>query len=206
MPFQVQLHMNAIQQLLSICQTQGVYLTDGIKRAIFWSGTYTVLAGLLLTLRNRQDLNSSVMTGSSRIVDHTTFAELQWRRDPFTPNAFILPPGFQQRAHLLTEDFIEVLKDIHALQCIRDSSHFGGRDVLSMAQIDNHQASIQSRLAGSPNTSTFLDCCHLAAYLCSTTLRCKIWRDSVIPVSIFLSLSPLDVLLVNVVMCSHQIS
>lgn len=36
MPTQVQLHMNAVQQLLNLCQTQGVYLTDGIKRAIFW--------------------------------------------------------------------------------------------------------------------------------------------------------------------------
>jgi len=36
MPLQVQLHMNAVQQLLKICQSQGVYLADGIKRAIFW--------------------------------------------------------------------------------------------------------------------------------------------------------------------------
>ena len=36
MPRQVQLHMGAIQQLLNLCRTNGVYLSDGIKRAIFW--------------------------------------------------------------------------------------------------------------------------------------------------------------------------
>jgi hypothetical protein len=35
-PRQVQLHMGAIQQLLDICRRKGVYLSDGIKRAIFW--------------------------------------------------------------------------------------------------------------------------------------------------------------------------
>jgi hypothetical protein len=36
MPVQVQLHMNAIQHLLGVCQSQGIHLTDAIKRAIFW--------------------------------------------------------------------------------------------------------------------------------------------------------------------------
>ena len=36
MPRQVQLHMGAIQQLLDLCRRKGVYLSDGIKRAIFW--------------------------------------------------------------------------------------------------------------------------------------------------------------------------
>lgn len=36
MPRQVQLHMGAIRQLLDVCRTKGVYLSDGIKRAIFW--------------------------------------------------------------------------------------------------------------------------------------------------------------------------
>ncbi|KAJ4249276.1 hypothetical protein NW757_007853 [Fusarium falciforme] len=105
MPRQVQLHMGAIRQLLDVCRTKGVYLSDGIKRAIFW-----------------QDLNSSVMTGSKRVVDHTTFSELHWARDPFSPNFFILPPGFQSLSHVFDEEFIEVLKDVHALKCIRDNS------------------------------------------------------------------------------------
>ncbi|KAJ5152935.1 N-ethylmaleimide reductase [Penicillium canariense] len=171
MPRQVQLHMGAIQQLLDVCGRKGVYLSDGIKRAIFWS-----------------DLNSSVMTGSSRIVDHKTFAELQWRRDPLSPDFFILPPGFQAQAHFLGEDFAEVLKDVFALQCIRDSALFGREDVISMAHIDNHQASIQSKLVSLPNHSSISECCQLAAYLCSTMLRCKLWRTSTIPSHISLQL------------------
>lgn len=123
------------------------------------------------------------MTGSKRIFDHTTFAELRWGRDPFTPSAFVLPPGFQETSHLLTEDFVELLKDIHALQRIRDSGPLADEDVLSMTQVDNQQASIQSRLVSLPKPSSFVDCCYLAAYLCSTMLRCKIWRRSCVPVS-----------------------
>lgn len=131
---------------------------------------------------DRSDLNSSVMTGSSRVVDHTTFSELQWRRDLFSLNFFTLPPGFQVHSHALGEEFVEVLKDISALQCIRDSALFGHEDVISMAHIDNHQASIQSRLVTLQRCSSLSECCHLAAYLCSTMLRCRIWRTSTVPV------------------------
>ncbi|KAJ5523743.1 N-ethylmaleimide reductase [Penicillium frequentans] len=171
LPRQVQLHMGAIKQLLDVCRRTGVYLSDGIKRAIFWS-----------------DLNASVMTGSSRVVDHTTFSELQWRRDPFSPSYFILPPGFQSQSYLLDRDFVEVLKDVSALQCIRDSALFSREDVISMAHIDNHQASIQSRLMSLPTCSLVAECCHLAAYLCSTMLRCRIWRASTIPSHLSLQL------------------
>lgn len=33
---QVQLHMGAVQGLLKMCRADGIYLTPGIKRAIFW--------------------------------------------------------------------------------------------------------------------------------------------------------------------------
>ncbi|KAJ5748800.1 N-ethylmaleimide reductase [Penicillium nucicola] len=163
-PRQVQLHMGAIQQILDICGRKGVFLSDGIKRAIFWS-----------------DLNASVMTGSNRVVDHTTFAELQWERDPFTRQFFTLPPGFQAHSQLLGSSFVEVLKDVFALQCIRESTYFEKEDTIAMAHIDNHQASIQSRLAHLPNHCSISECCHLAAYICSTMLRCKLWRTSTIP-------------------------
>ncbi|KAH6867475.1 putative N-ethylmaleimide reductase [Thelonectria olida] len=135
-----------------------------------------------------QDLNSSVMTGSNRVVDHTTFAELQWRRDPFSLDSFILPSGFRAQSHFLGEDFIEVLKDISALQCIRDTASFSTDDVIAMARIDNHQASIQSRLMSLPNCSPISECCHVAAYLCSTMLRCKVWQASTIPSHLSLQL------------------
>jgi hypothetical protein len=71
---------------------------------------------LFLPNVNRQDLNCSIMTGSERVLDHTTFAELQWRRDPFSPGFFVLSPGFEKRSNLLTEDFVEILEDLNALQ------------------------------------------------------------------------------------------
>ncbi|KAJ5744486.1 N-ethylmaleimide reductase [Penicillium manginii] len=128
------------------------------------------------------------MTGSHRIVDHTTFAELQWSRDPFALKFFILPPGFQEHSKILGESFLEIIRDIFALQCIRDSALFGHENAISMARIDNHQASIQSRLVSLPNHSSISECCHLAAYLCSTMLRCKIWRTSTLPSHLSLQL------------------
>ncbi|KAM3066693.1 hypothetical protein ACMFMF_010198 [Clarireedia jacksonii] len=164
MQFQVQIHMRAIQRILDICQKEGIYLTDGIKRAIFW-----------------QDLNSSVMTGSSRVVNYTTFTELQWKRDSYPPSFFRLPPGFQVRSHILTKELVETLEDIHALQSIRELSSSSSYNPVSMAHINNHQASIQSRLVGLVYHSPVLECCKLAAYLCSSMLCCKVWCALVIP-------------------------
>ena len=75
-----------------------------------------------------------------------------------------------------------MLQDIHALQCIRDIPHFTKGNVMQMAIINNHTASIQSRLVGLPNLSPALECCHLAAYLCSVMLCCTVWCALVIPV------------------------
>jgi hypothetical protein len=175
--------MGAIRHILEVCQRKGVYLSDDIKRAVFWWVAWSISWRLKLTLNNRSDLNGWVMTGSSRVVDHTTFSELQWTRDSSHTDFFILPPGFKSHSYLLGHDFVEILKDVFALQCIRDSEILGIEDAMPMAQIDNQQASIQSRLASLPICSPILDCCHQAAYLCSTMLRCKIWRTSTIPVS-----------------------
>ncbi|KAI0430261.1 hypothetical protein F5Y09DRAFT_341797 [Xylaria sp. FL1042] len=164
MTAQVQLHLGAVRQLLNICQTEGVRLTGGIKRAIFW-----------------QDLNAYVLAGSSRIVDHTTFPELQWTRKSFSPSYFRLPPGFQVRSHLFAEEFIEILEDIHALQCHRDATPAYKCEVTMMESINNHTASIQSRLVALPILSPVMSCCHLAAYLCSVMMCCKVWCAPIIP-------------------------
>ncbi|KAH8645410.1 hypothetical protein BX600DRAFT_485035 [Xylariales sp. PMI_506] len=160
---QVQIHMKGIKQLLQAAGLARVHLTDGIKRAIFW-----------------QDLNASLMTGSERVVDHTTFAELGWRRDPFTPLLFELPPGFQPMVPLFTDEFVEVVKDINALQCIRNSPSFVD-DTVAMVHIDNQQAWIESRLWALPRGSAFQECCNYAAYLAANLLCCKVWRTSAIP-------------------------
>ncbi|EWZ52457.1 hypothetical protein FOZG_02225 [Fusarium oxysporum Fo47] len=160
---QVQLHMGAIQYLLNACEPVVVTLTQGIKRAIFW-----------------QDLNSSIMVGSKRIVDHTTFTELEWQRDSIAPDFFELPPGFQVRSHLFSQEFLDIVRDIHALQCIRNIYQRTGRPV-STININSHTASIQSRLQALPNTCPISKACHLAAYMCSVMLCCKVWCALVIP-------------------------
>ena len=88
------------------------------------------------------------------------------------------------RSYLFTAEFTEVLEDVHALQCIRDiSRHTNGGYIMLMAHINNHIASIQSRLASLPNLSPVLECCRLAAYVCSFKLCCTVWCALVIPVS-----------------------
>ncbi|OQD81347.1 hypothetical protein PENANT_c028G03103 [Penicillium antarcticum] len=64
-----------------------------------------------------------------------------------TLGAILLLVGVEVYSHLLGADFVDVLKDVFALQCIRDSTFFGKEDTIAMANIDNHQASIQSRLS-----------------------------------------------------------
>ncbi len=132
---------------------------------------------------SRQDLNASLMTGSERVVDHTTFAELTWKRDPFSPFMFELPQGFQRLAHLFTDEFIEVIEDINALQYIRNSLPQVCDDAVTISQIDNQQAWIESRLWALPKGSSFQECCNYAAYLSANILCCKVWRTSAIPVS-----------------------
>ncbi|KAL3457526.1 hypothetical protein BJX64DRAFT_16493 [Aspergillus heterothallicus] len=161
---QVELHMGAVRRLLEICQEKGVHLTPGIKRAIFW-----------------QDLNSSMLAGACRTVDHTIFSELLWVRDRFVPSFYRLPLGFQSRLHFFSDDFAAVLEDLHALQCIRDVRSAKNAEAMFMLHINNHTASIQSRLAGLSGLSDLQECCRLAAYLCSVTLCCKVWCELVIP-------------------------
>ncbi|KAI1813790.1 hypothetical protein GGS20DRAFT_577289 [Poronia punctata] len=164
MTSQVQTHLNAIKSLLEISKKKGVPLSRGIKRAIFW-----------------QDLNSTILASTRRIVDHTTFDELHWTRDLSLPRPFQLPLGFQTRSHLLGKEFTEVLKDTHALQCIRDSPEPRSCSASVMADINNHIASIQSRLVNLPRSSPLLDSCYLATYLCSVMLCCTTWCALVIP-------------------------
>lgn len=123
------------------------------------------------------------MVGSKRIVDHTTFTELQWQRDSIAPDFFELPPGFQVRSHLFSPEFLDIVRDIHALQCIRNIYQRTGRPV-STVSINSHTASIQSRLQALPNACPISKACHLAAYMCSVMLCCKVWCALVIPSNI----------------------
>ncbi|KAL6918674.1 hypothetical protein FSST1_002700 [Fusarium sambucinum] len=163
---QVNLHMGAVQLLLTTCQNSGTRLTEGIKRAIFW-----------------QDLNSSILVGSKRMFHHKSFAELEWDRDSIARDLLQLPPGFQVRSHLFSDEFIEVLEDIYALERIRDD-YRPADCVVSAVFINGHTASIQSRLEALPKATQLSRCCYLGAYLCSVMLCCTVWCSLVIPANI----------------------
>ncbi|KAK7911034.1 hypothetical protein PG985_013515 [Apiospora marii] len=161
---QVQLHLGAVRQLLDLCQKEGIPLTGGIKRAVFW-----------------QDLNAAILLGSSRIVDHTTFSELQWTREALPADFFAVPAGFQTRSHMFPEALLEVLKDIRALQWIRDSLIYSKQNPFEMARINDQIASIQSRLERLRNFTPTMECFRLAAYICSVMLCCSVWCAAVFP-------------------------
>lgn len=117
------------------------------------------------------------------MTDHRTFAELQWTRAPFEPDFCRLPPGFRALGSALPADLSRVLEDIHALQCTREELCLSQLDFnVLMAQVLNHVASIHSRLAAIAGLSPVLECCRLAAFLCSSMLCCHIWCALTIPV------------------------
>ncbi len=99
---------------------------------------------------NRQDLYAHILTSSEWIMTHGTFNELRWHREIFPSDSFVWSPGFQRNAQLFPEEFLEVLRDIHAMQCCRDSSFFSPEDTVSMMHVDNQQAWAQSKLADLP--------------------------------------------------------
>lgn len=107
---------------------------------------------------------------------------MQWQRDVFAPEIFVLPPGFESRSSFFDEELVEVLKDIHALSRIRDSPIYRFEDTISMMHVDNQEASIQSRLSNLGDLSFLQECCRLAAYLAANMMCCKIWRMSIVPV------------------------
>jgi hypothetical protein len=70
------------------------------------------------------------------------------------------------------------------MQIVRDSPIYLPEDTVAMMHIDNQQAWIQSRLTDMPRDKYMQECCRLAAYLSATMLCCKLWRTSIMPVSI----------------------
>ena len=131
----------------------------------------------------RQDLNAAILSGSSRIVDHTTFGELQWTREALPADFFAVPAGFQTQSNLFPGDLLEVLKDIRALQWIRDRPIYSRTNPSEMARINDQIASIQSRLERLRNFTPTMECFRLAAYICSVMLCCSVWCAAVFPVS-----------------------
>lgn len=124
------------------------------------------------------------MTGSDRIFNHDVFSELSWKRDPFLSWLYVAPVGFQNMAGRLGAQLMGIIEDINALQVMRDSTDWS-MDTFSLVHIDNQQAWIESRLYWCRKTAGGndepVDCCVLAAYLCTYVLYADTWRNSMIP-------------------------
>jgi hypothetical protein len=80
---------------------------------------------------------------------------------------------------------MDILEDMRALQVMRDSTNSFSSDTFSSFHIDNQQAWIESRLYWCKKTASgedeLVDCCVLAAYLCTYVLYAEIWDSSMIP-------------------------
>ena len=134
----------------------------------------------------RQDLFSAVLTGSRRVLNHETFAELSWKRDPFRRSFFKVPAGFKALEPILGSEFLAIVEDINALQAIRNTTDVDHGDAIAIMHLDNHQASIESRLFNLGEdpmrfVNPTLYCCLLASYICTYALFTEIWSASTIP-------------------------
>lgn len=137
----------------------------------------------LTQVLDRQDLNASIMTGTSRIVDHNTFVEMRWARHPSFEDQYRLARGLEPLHDMLGPDFVAVLEDIHALQAFRDQWEPSSYpQPCELVLLNNEQASIQSRLVALTGLRPMLECIRLAAYLCTTMLCCRVWCGPIIPV------------------------
>jgi hypothetical protein len=164
----VQIHLHGVMDLLRLLNSKQVYLSGGIKRAIFW-----------------QDLNAALTTGVQRILSHDVFPELHWRRDPIFCSFYSLPAGFAPCGDMLSNELIEALEDIHALQLLRNVAEFNPPDAVTVHQLDNQQAWIESRLhqcycAADPSNYALISCI-IAAYLCTYSLFSEVWAGRWIP-------------------------
>lgn len=164
----IQIHLQGVLELLKFCNTRQIYLCDGIKRAIFW-----------------QDLNAALTTGIERILNHDIFPELHWGRDPIFSSFYSLPLGFEPFTHMFTDELIEALEDVHALQQLRTLSEFNPPDAIAIRHLDNQQAWIESRLyqcyRASDQTDHVVISVILAAYLCTYSLFSEVWTGQWIP-------------------------
>lgn len=136
--------------------------------------------------RNRQDLFTSMITGTERVLSHETFPEMHWHRDPFQPSLYFVPPGFAERADVLGSEFLDIVADICSLQAMRECDSNYPYDSLEVEKVDNQQAWIESRLQqlGEQTRDPLLSCAIPAAYLCGYSFFAEVWSASVIPSSL----------------------
>jgi hypothetical protein len=123
------------------------------------------------------------MTGSNRILSHDTFPEITWKREPCMH--YVLPPGFVGYSDILPGKLLTIIEDIQSFLILRESTQALTGDLLSDIDIDNLQASIESRLhtlrEQLVEDDYISECCIIAAYLCTYVLYTNIWEGHIIP-------------------------
>ena len=137
----------------------------------------------LKLIPSRQDLFTSMIAGTDRVLSHETFPEMHWHRDPYQGNLYAIPSGFATVADVLGQDFLEIIGDICALQRLRESGTNYPIDSLEVEKVDNQQAWIESRLEQLRRTALhpLLLCCIPAAYLCGYGFFAEVWSATLIP-------------------------
>jgi hypothetical protein len=133
-----------------------------------------------------QDLVAAWMTGSKRYFSHETFPELHWGRDPFLSSLYMLPSGFERLRCELGDKMVQIIEDIHAFQHFMETTDIDQNDIISITQLDNQQAWIESRLYDcfvivDKEQGMIERCIILASYLCAYTLFMGIWSNRFIP-------------------------
>jgi hypothetical protein len=125
------------------------------------------------------------MSGSTRIFTHETSPDLRWSRDPIEVSEYSLPPAFEAHLNLLPDKLLSIVEDIQSLRAFVEPSQSYGTGYLSVSQIDNMQASIESRLFFLQDETEargpVAECCRLATYICCYALFTEIWNGSIIP-------------------------
>ena len=124
-----------------------------------------------------------MIAGTDRVFSHDMFPEIHWHRDPFQASLYSVPDGFQERRHILGEEFTDIIADIRALQHLRENGASYPLDSLDVEKIDNQQAWIESRLEQLRHIAAepLLKCCIPAAYLCAYGCFTEIWSGHMIP-------------------------
>lgn len=138
-------------------------------------------------------MTGAVVSRSNRFFDHRTFEELQCEQSQLTRPGCCLPSGFLQAAFALNSELLVAMSEIDALSSLVQRSRLANEVILSATEVDNIQASIESRLYNLRTrpiaSSSIVMSCSLAAHICCYLVSTEIWSSTFIPTQLSLQLS-----------------
>jgi hypothetical protein len=162
----ITMHIKAADEVLRIGNGVDSFLNSAIRRALFW-----------------QDLHSSIMVGTSRLLSHEQFPELCWSVDSDRLSHYVIPPGFYGVMSRFPPAFAVVLEDLNALCSLIDERCGNGTSSIYELRVDDGQAWIESRLADlftahreSGSQDPVYEACIFAVFLCTYKLSTVIWE------------------------------